>query len=121
MTAGPHRASRVPGNKGGESETALGIWMAARRNRHAVVMATKVCGPMGSGPHDKGLSRQHIVEGVEASGLGLGDVPRQHRRAVQAVAKRAHEVGVARELPGRHRRELVDAEPQIARRRAQAR
>src|SRR6058998_911792 len=57
----------VSGNKGGESETALGIWMAARRNRHAVVMATKVCGPMGPGPNDKGLSRQHIMEGVEAS------------------------------------------------------
>jgi aryl-alcohol dehydrogenase-like predicted oxidoreductase len=57
----------APGNKGGESETALGIWMAARRNRHAVVMATKVCGPMGPGANDKGLSRQHIVEGVEAS------------------------------------------------------
>jgi len=57
----------APGNKGGESETVLGIWMAARRNRHAVVMATKVCGPMGPGPNDKGLSRQHIVEGVEAS------------------------------------------------------
>ena len=25
----------VPGNKGGESETALGTWMAARRNRPA--------------------------------------------------------------------------------------
>ena len=57
----------APGNKGGESETALGIWMAARRNRHAVIMATKVCGPMGPGPNDKGLSRQHIVDGVEAS------------------------------------------------------
>src|SRR5215470_4962191 len=57
----------APGNKGGESETALGIWMSARRNRHAVVMATKVCGPMGPGPNDKGLSRQHIVDGVDAS------------------------------------------------------
>jgi aryl-alcohol dehydrogenase-like predicted oxidoreductase len=57
----------APGNKGGESETALGVWMAARRNRHAVIMATKVCGPMGPGPNDAGLSRQHIVQGVEAS------------------------------------------------------
>ena len=57
----------VPGNKGGESETALGIWMAARRNRHAVVMATKVCGPMGPGPNDAGLSRQHIMQAVEDS------------------------------------------------------
>jgi aryl-alcohol dehydrogenase-like predicted oxidoreductase len=57
----------VPGNKGGESETALGIWMAARKNRHAVIMATKVCGPMGPGPNDAGLSRQHIMQAVEDS------------------------------------------------------
>jgi aryl-alcohol dehydrogenase-like predicted oxidoreductase len=57
----------APGNTGGESETALGAWMAARKNRAAVLMATKVCGPMGPGPNDKGLSRTHIMEGVEAS------------------------------------------------------
>jgi aryl-alcohol dehydrogenase-like predicted oxidoreductase len=57
----------APGNKGGESETALGVWMAARRNRQAVIIATKVCGPMGAGPNDAGLSRQHIMDGVEAS------------------------------------------------------
>jgi aryl-alcohol dehydrogenase-like predicted oxidoreductase len=57
----------APGNTGGESETALGIWMAARRNRPAVIMATKVCGPMGPGPNDKGLSRLHIMRAVEAS------------------------------------------------------
>ena len=57
----------VPGNTGGESETALGIWMSARRNRDAVLIATKVMGPMGPGPNDTGLSRQHIVAGLEAS------------------------------------------------------
>ena len=57
----------APGNVGGESETALGAWMGARGNRQSVVMATKVCGPMGSGPNDSGLSRQHILQGVEAS------------------------------------------------------
>src|SRR5215470_5121451 len=57
----------TPGNKGGESETALGAWMAARRNRHAVIVATKVCGPMGPGPNDKGLSRLHIMRAVETS------------------------------------------------------
>ena len=57
----------APGNKGGESETVLGAWIAARRNRQAIVMATKVCGPMGAGPNDAGLSRQHIMHGVEAS------------------------------------------------------
>jgi len=57
----------APGNAGGESETALGTWMAARKNRARVIMATKVMGPMGPGPNDTGLSRAHIMEGVEAS------------------------------------------------------
>jgi aryl-alcohol dehydrogenase-like predicted oxidoreductase len=57
----------APGNKGGESESALGIWLAARKHRASVLIATKVCGPMGPGPNDAGLSRTHIMEGVEAS------------------------------------------------------
>jgi aryl-alcohol dehydrogenase-like predicted oxidoreductase len=57
----------VPGNTGGESETALGAWMNSRRNRHIVLIATKVMGPMGPGPNDTGLSRQHIMAGVDAS------------------------------------------------------
>jgi aryl-alcohol dehydrogenase-like predicted oxidoreductase len=57
----------APGNVGGESETVLGKWMRARGNRQAVIIATKVMGPMGPGPNDTGLSRQHIMQGVEAS------------------------------------------------------
>ena len=57
----------VPGHAGGESEDVLGTWMKARGNRRAVIIATKVMGPMGPGPNDTGLSRQHIVEGVEDS------------------------------------------------------
>lgn len=57
----------APGNQGGESETVLGKWMTTRGNRRAVVIATKVMGPMGPGPNDTGLSRHHIMEGVEAS------------------------------------------------------
>jgi aryl-alcohol dehydrogenase-like predicted oxidoreductase len=57
----------APGNAGGESETVLGRWMTARRNRPAVHIATKVMGPMGPGPNDTGLSRLHIMHGVEAS------------------------------------------------------
>ena len=41
--------------------------MAARKNRQAVIMATKACGPMGPGPNDAGLSRLHIMQAVEAS------------------------------------------------------
>jgi aryl-alcohol dehydrogenase-like predicted oxidoreductase len=57
----------APGNTGGESETVLGAWMSARRNRHDVLIATKVMGAMGSGPNDTGLSRQHIMAAIEAS------------------------------------------------------
>src|SRR5688500_12577158 len=41
--------------------------MSARKNRPAVLIATKVMGPMGPGPNDTGLSRTHIMEGAEAS------------------------------------------------------
>jgi aryl-alcohol dehydrogenase-like predicted oxidoreductase len=57
----------APGNKGGESEMVLGKWMHAKKNRAAVIIATKVCGPMGPGDNDKGLSRAHIVDAVDAS------------------------------------------------------
>lgn len=35
--------------------------------RDDLVLATKVCGAMGTGPNDKGLSRKHIMREVEAS------------------------------------------------------
>ncbi len=35
--------------------------------REDYVLATKVRGPMGSGPNDAGLSRGHILDGVDAS------------------------------------------------------
>lgn len=48
---------RVPGNSGGESETIIGDWMAARGNRDDVVLATKV----GSLPSRPGLSGANIA------------------------------------------------------------
>ena len=35
--------------------------------REEYVLATKVRGPMGSGPNDAGLSRGHVLDGVDAS------------------------------------------------------
>ncbi len=55
------------GHSGGESETVLGKWMAARGSRHNTVVATKVGGPMSDDPNDTGLSRIHIVAAVEDS------------------------------------------------------
>lgn len=55
----------APGNRGGESETILGEWLASRKNRDTVVIATKVGKPMGS--DKKGLSKKYIHQAVEAS------------------------------------------------------
>jgi aryl-alcohol dehydrogenase-like predicted oxidoreductase len=55
----------VPGHKGGESEAVLGNWMAARKNRSRIVLATKVgMLPIGGKP---GLSAAQITEAAEAS------------------------------------------------------
>jgi aryl-alcohol dehydrogenase-like predicted oxidoreductase len=55
----------------GASERVVGSWLA-RQRRDDLVIATKVRFPMGSGPNDAGLSRKHIVAGVEASLRRLG-------------------------------------------------
>ncbi|GAA4235043.1 aryl-alcohol dehydrogenase-like predicted oxidoreductase [Streptosporangium album] len=53
----------APGHSGGESETALGEWMASRGNRDQIVVATKV-GALSSRP---GLSEANIRAAVEDS------------------------------------------------------
>jgi aryl-alcohol dehydrogenase-like predicted oxidoreductase len=50
----------VPGNSGGESETVIGNWMAARGNRDAIIVATKI----GPDPH---LTRAAVLDGAKAS------------------------------------------------------
>jgi aryl-alcohol dehydrogenase-like predicted oxidoreductase len=54
---------RVPGNSGGESETIIGAWLAARGHRDDVVIATKV----GSWPRRKGLSAANIAAACDDS------------------------------------------------------
>lgn len=60
----------APGHKGGESETIVGKWMNARKNRSAIILTTKVGSEMG--PGKKGLSRRYIESAVEASLKRLG-------------------------------------------------
>ncbi len=58
----------VEGNPGGVSETIIGKWIKSRAlSRDRLVIATKVCGRMGEGPNDEGLSRAHILRMVEDS------------------------------------------------------
>lgn len=50
----------------GGSEEVLGSWFK-KQNRDDFVIASKVRFNMGDGPNDLGLSRKHILAGVEAS------------------------------------------------------
>lgn len=55
----------APGNKGGESETIIGKWMKARKNRDQIIIATKV----GSNPGKEGrdVSKEYILRAAEES------------------------------------------------------
>jgi aryl-alcohol dehydrogenase-like predicted oxidoreductase len=55
-----------PGNKGGESETIIGSWLASRGKRNDIIIATKVGSDAGTGT-GKSLKRNHIVNEVEQS------------------------------------------------------
>lgn len=58
----------VPGNSGGEAEEVLGEWLAKRRNRSDVFLATKV----SRHPPFLGLGRASIRGGIDASLKRLG-------------------------------------------------
>jgi len=51
----------------GASETATGRLLGKFFGRDQVVVATKVHGATGSGQNDRGLSRKHILAGIDAS------------------------------------------------------
>jgi aryl-alcohol dehydrogenase-like predicted oxidoreductase len=55
----------APGHSGGESETVIGAWLAARGGRENVIIATKVGMDMGDG--HVGLSRAWITRAVDDS------------------------------------------------------
>ena len=61
-------SSWVPGNSGGESETIIGAWLAARGNRDRVVVATKV----SQHPQFSGLSAANVAAAADASLARLG-------------------------------------------------
>ena len=51
----------------GASEVATGRLLPTYLNRDQYVLATKVYSPTGSGENDRGLSRKHILSGIDAS------------------------------------------------------
>lgn len=67
----------------GESEAILGRAIRAMASREQVVIATKVFNPTGPGPNDRGLSRRHIMDAIDASlsrlGMDYVDLYQTHR------------------------------------------
>jgi aryl-alcohol dehydrogenase-like predicted oxidoreductase len=61
-------SSWAPGHSGGESEIILGRWLARRKNRENVVIATKV----SQHPQYQGLSASNIAAAADESLLRLG-------------------------------------------------
>jgi 1-deoxyxylulose-5-phosphate synthase len=51
----------------GVSEKIVGQALKDFVKRDQVIIATKVCYPMGDGPNDRGLSRKHILDSIDAS------------------------------------------------------
>jgi 1-deoxyxylulose-5-phosphate synthase len=68
---------------GGASEVATGRLLAKMFSRDDVVIATKIFMPMGPGENAGGLSRKHIMSGIDASltrlGLDYVDLYQIHR------------------------------------------
>lgn len=60
-----HYVSWAPGGQGGESETIIGRWLAARGHPEEVAIVTKVGFPMGDG--SAGLSREHVRRSLAGS------------------------------------------------------
>jgi len=56
----------------GESERVTGKALKEYAKRHEVVIATKVNGPMGADANNRGLSRKHILDGIDRSLQRLG-------------------------------------------------
>jgi aryl-alcohol dehydrogenase (NADP+) len=56
----------------GVSEEVTGRWLKEFARREEIVVATKVNGPMGKGPNEKGLSRKSILAQIDASLKRLG-------------------------------------------------
>lgn len=66
----------------GRSEEILGAWLKHAVPRRELVIATKAGNPMGKGPNQRGYSRKHLFEAIDASlsrlGVGYVDLFQTH-------------------------------------------
>lgn len=59
---------------GGRSEATIGKWLATKDGtiRDNLLISSKVANPVGPGPNQRGLSRRHILDQIDASLTRLG-------------------------------------------------
>lgn len=84
----------------GASEQVTGQLLRELARRDEVVVATKVFSPMGPGPNERGLSRAHILDSIDASlkrlGLDYVDLYQIHRydpdTPIEETLQTLHEV-----------------------------
>lgn len=59
---------------GGRSEETIGKWLATKAHsvRENLLISSKVANPVGDGPNQRGLSRRHILDQIDASLERLG-------------------------------------------------
>jgi aryl-alcohol dehydrogenase-like predicted oxidoreductase len=84
----------------GRSEEVVGRALRDFASRDQVVIATKVFYPMGEGPNDRGLSRKHIFDAIDASlgrlGVDYVDLYQIHRfdptTAIEETLEALHDV-----------------------------
>ena len=84
----------------GASEQVTGLLLRELARRDEVVIATKVFSPMGPGPNERGLSRVHILNSIDASlkrlGLDYVDLYQIHRydphTPIEETLQTLHEV-----------------------------
>jgi len=67
LQAGGNLFDTADSYNSGLAESMLGSWLKARKNRHSVIVATKVFFPTGDGPNDAGASRKHIFHSINES------------------------------------------------------
>lgn len=89
----------VEGNTGGESETIIGEWTAARGNRDSVIIATKV----GGLPTRKGLSPENVEAALDES------LARLQTDVVDVYYAHYDDESVAIEDQVRHAHSLIEA------------
>jgi len=85
IDAGVNLFDTADGYSNGRSEEILGQALGAKRNK--VLISTKAYFPLGEGPNDRGTSRHHLREALEASlkRLGTEYVDIYHMHAFDAL------------------------------------